>query len=183
MTLKPIKGVFAISPSQVEFAEEVVANNLELTGEELDTFRESGWRFIATVDPASLAQDPDAARIEPVSADEDKMPAPAAKLQKPTHCRSVYRDSAGHVVIEGGSLVVKFRPSVAISSIESVLDTCGLRIKRRLGFVENGYEVQPVELDPGTDLLELSNHLTRLGDVEYAEPATIEAIVERKNSR
>ena len=77
-------------------------------------------------------------------------------------------------------MVVKFRKSVEAERARALLSDRGLRIKRPIGFVKNGFQVVPGEPDADVDLLNVASDLEQENDVEYAEPATIELIGQRE---
>lgn len=178
MALKPIKGILAIPPSETEDLS-VLSECKELAGDQLDDFRKAGWRFIATPDFSEQGADPVVAGFSEVETPQPMHGAQRATENGPVHPRHVYRDSAGHVVIEGAAMVVKFKQSVESDRARALLGDRGLRIKRPLGFVKNGFQVVPGDSDSDVDLLELAADLEQENDVEYAEPATIEHIGQR----
>ena len=178
MALKPIKGVVAIPPSEASVAGRL-SGNKELIGEQLDAFREAGWRFILTADAATLAEDPTAARFHEVEIPDNAQETTSPTSQESLHPRTVYRDSAGQVVIEGAAIVVKFLESLDSKRVQSLLDKHGVSIKRRLGFVPNGFQVTPTASDSRVNLLDIATRLGQEDDVEYAEPATVEVMKKR----
>lgn len=177
MVLKRIKGVLAIPP-QSSRAAPGVAGSRELAGDQLEAFRKSGWRFVAT-DEFDTAEGKAGADGFQELAPEHGSSAAAHAGDLPARPRRVYRNPDGRVVIEGASMVVKFQPDTKWDQVVTLLEAHGLEIRSELGFVRNGYRVGPRDADSDADLLEAAERLQAEEPVEYAEPSRVESFESR----
>jgi len=94
--------------------------------------------------------------------------------------RRVYRDDAGHVLIEGQYLTLRTNPGVSPEEVKGIAEDYGLAIHRTLGLRRNMFQVETVS--KGTerpDPLEICAKLEEDDRVKWADPSFIEAIGER----
>lgn len=148
-----VEGLVAVVPSARSTRSGATAASLKgVTREELERFRASGWTFETRRERA---------------------------LDDPA-TRPVYKDRDGRLKIGSGSLTVKFAPEVSEATIQDVLASHGLSIRRRLGFAPNLFTVAPRPGGEPEDCLELARKLTTDDAVAYAEPVLVEAIEGRE---
>lgn len=148
--MSEIKGVAAVPPSQGS-TKATEAETLSVlhgpTAADAKTFEQAGWRFIA-----------------------------AEGATGPVGQRRLFTNTDGRLVIGGERLNVKFAPDLNEAAIRSLLDACGLSIKRKLGFGGALYSVG----DAGSrNILDLADLLAQHDGVVYAEPELIEPIAGR----
>jgi len=94
--------------------------------------------------------------------------------------RRVYKDDAGHVLIEGQYLTLQTNPGVTAEEFEGLVRDHRLAIRRTLGLRRNRYQVSPAERGSARpDLLEICAKLEQDGRVKWAEPSFIEVIGQR----
>ncbi len=184
--LTRVDGLAAVPPSS---AKSLPNDVREVVDAELATFREAGWRFVATPDRTGTDTPPTASPALPAANADAPEPSRRRGSPRPPDAasddiaaiplRAVYRDAAGNLVIDGASIAVKFSPALDAAHVDAFLATNGLQIRRRLGFVPNAYEVTVAEPGPSTSLVDLAEVLEHEADVEYAEPQTVEKISHR----
>ena len=94
--------------------------------------------------------------------------------------RRVYKDDAGHVLIEGQYLTLRTNPGVSSEDVEKIADEYGLAIHRTLGLRRNMFQVEPLaEGAERPDPLEICERLEEDDRVKWADPSFIEAIGQR----
>lgn len=178
MDLKKVKGVVAIPP-EAERTPQQMPSARKLSGEQLEAFQRAGWTFVATeeFDPSQADSDPDV--LEGITCESDGEPVRSEAMSS-IHPRRVYRNAAGNIVIEGASLVVKFIADISRERIQELLAEFGLEVQRALPFAGNGYKVRPSSEAASNDLVETADRLQARPEVEYAEPANVEAFEPRQ---
>jgi hypothetical protein len=90
--------------------------------------------------------------------------------------RAVYRDKAGHVSIEGATVVVRFDDDAAKEQIDEVLRSHKLTVRRPIAFVPKGFQVAFEGRPAKGQLLRISKELEKLDCVRYADPDFVEEL-------
>ena len=90
--------------------------------------------------------------------------------------RAVYRDSDGHLSIEGATAVVRFGDDIDADEIDEVLRRHDLTVRRPIAFLPKGYQVGFEHRPLKGQLLRVSKELERLDCVTYADPDFIEEL-------
>jgi hypothetical protein len=90
--------------------------------------------------------------------------------------RAVFRDSAGHLSIEGATVVIRFDDDADEGQINEVLRRHRLAVRRQVTFLPKGYQVIPEQRPAKGQLLRISAELEKLDCVRYADPDFIEEL-------
>lgn len=85
-------------------------------------------------------------------------------------------DPDGHLKILSHALNVKFDPSLDSATIDGILSSMGLTIRRKMGFAPNLFLVSARTDNP----LSVVKSLNSIDQVLYAEPVLVEAIGGRR---
>ncbi len=88
--------------------------------------------------------------------------------------RAVYRDSSGHLSIEGATVVVRFNDDADNKEIDEVLRRHQLTVRRPIGFVPKGFQVGLEGRPAKGQLMRVSEELEKLECVRYADPDFVE---------
>lgn len=94
--------------------------------------------------------------------------------------RRLYRDAAGHVLIEGQYLTVRAKPGVTAEEIEDLAEEHGLSVHRTLGLKRDTFQLELRASGPGRpDPVEICGELEKDRRVSWADPSFIEALGQR----
>ena len=92
--------------------------------------------------------------------------------------RPVYRDEAGHLLIAGKQMTLKFADGMDSSSIGDYLRRRSLTEVRRTGIRRDRYVVEPAR--PDSDVVDACRSLEGDDEIAWAEPDLVEAIKGRR---
>ncbi|WP_405233686.1 hypothetical protein [Lentisalinibacter salinarum] len=91
--------------------------------------------------------------------------------------RRLYRDDAGHVLIEGQFVTVRANAGVTREEIEALAEEHGLSVHRTLGLKRNTFQLAPVSgRGVRPEPVEVCSELEKDRRVLWAEPSFIEAL-------
>jgi len=127
--------------------------------------------------PPSLSQElADEPTVEPEGSEEFRANGWRFVRSDRPGLRAVYRDSGGHLSIEGASVVVRFDDDAAKEEIDEVLRRHQLTVQRPISFVPKGYQITLEGQPAKGQLMRVSEELEQLDCVRYADPALIEEL-------
>jgi len=136
---------------------------------------------VAAVPPSLVGEIDDEPTVEPAGSEEFR--ASGWRFIRGdadrSGLRAVFRDRAGHLSIEGATVVVRFDDDAGDQQIDEVLRRHHLAVRRPMRFVPKGFQVVFEGRPAKGQLMRISEELEKLDCVRYADPDFVEEIGQR----
>ena len=97
--------------------------------------------------------------------------------------RRVYKDEAGHIVIEGRYLTLGLSRKAKAADVDQIFADYGLKMHRAVGLQRNMFQVEPAATGvKRPDLVRLCEDLENDDRIDWADPSLIESVGSRLES-